>query len=92
VVHAIAADGPTLPEILAVLGRLHEVGARLVVASDSADALGYADIPLRLPSSPEWLSPLSAIIPGQLFAYHLAIAKHLDTDHPRNIQKVTRTR
>ena len=92
VVHAIAADGPTLPEILAVLGRLHEVGARLVVASDSADALGHADVPLRLPSSPEWLSPLSAIIPGQLFAYHLAIAKHLDPDHPRNIQKVTRTR
>jgi glucosamine--fructose-6-phosphate aminotransferase (isomerizing) len=75
----------------AVLGRLREAGARLVIASNSASALSYADVPLRLPESPEWLTPLSAIIPGQLFAYHLALAKHLDTDHPRNIQKVTRT-
>jgi glucosamine--fructose-6-phosphate aminotransferase (isomerizing) len=92
VVHVVAVDGPTLQEIKVVLGRLREAGARLVVASDSPDALAYADVPLRLPAAPEWLSPLSAIIPGQLFAYHLALAKHLDTDHPRNIQKVTRTR
>ncbi len=91
VVHAIAAEGPTLPEIEAVLERLREAGARLVVASNAPDALAYADIPLRLPESPEWLSPLAAIIPGQLFAYHLALAKHLDTNHPRHIQKVTRT-
>jgi glucosamine--fructose-6-phosphate aminotransferase (isomerizing) len=91
VVHAIAVDGPTLPEITAVLGRLREAGARLVVASNSAEALSFADVPLRLPAAPEWLSPLSAIIPGQLFAYHLALAKHLDPDTPRNIKKVTRT-
>jgi glucosamine--fructose-6-phosphate aminotransferase (isomerizing) len=91
VVHAIAADGPTVPGISAVLLRLREAGARLVVASNSADALSLADVPLRLPASPEWLSPLSAIIPGQLFAYHLALAKHLDPDRPRHIEKVTRT-
>ena len=92
VVHAVAVEGPTLPEIGAVLRRLREAGARLVVASDSAGILALADVSLRLPVSPEWLSPLSAIIPGQLFAYHLAVAKHLDTDRPRNIRKVTRTR
>jgi glucosamine--fructose-6-phosphate aminotransferase (isomerizing) len=91
VVHAIAVDGPTVPGISAVLLRLREAGARLVVASNSADALSLADVPLRLPASPEWLSPLSAIIPGQLLAYHLALAKHLDPDRPRHIKKVTRT-
>jgi glucosamine--fructose-6-phosphate aminotransferase (isomerizing) len=91
VVHAIAVDGPTLPEITSVLGRLREAGARLVVASNAAGALAFADVPLPLPATPEWLSPLSAIIPGQLFAYHLALAKHLDPDRPRNIRKVTRT-
>ena len=90
-VHAIAVDGPTLPEMKGVLGRLREAGARLVVASDSPDVLALGDIPLRLPAGPEWLSPLSAIIPGQLLAYHLALAKHLDTDHPRYIRKVTKT-
>jgi glucosamine--fructose-6-phosphate aminotransferase (isomerizing) len=74
------------------LGRLREAGARLVVASNSSDVLAFADVPLRLPAAPEWLSPLSAIIPGQLFAYHLALAKHLDVGKPRNIQKVTMTR
>jgi glutamine---fructose-6-phosphate transaminase (isomerizing) len=91
VVHAIAAEGPTMPEVLAVLRRLREVGARLVVASSSEEALGLADVRLLLPAAPEWLSPLSAIIPGQLFAYHLARAKRLDTERPRHIQKVTKT-
>jgi glucosamine--fructose-6-phosphate aminotransferase (isomerizing) len=40
---------------------------------------------------PEWLSPLAAIIPGQLFAMHLAGARDLDPDHPRGLQKVTET-
>ena len=82
VVHAIAATGPTLPEINVVLGRLREAGARLVVASNSPETLAFADVPLPLPATPEWLSPLSAIIPGQLFAYHLALAKRLDTEKP----------
>lgn len=92
VVHVVAAEGPTLPEIKAVLERLRQSGARLVVASSSSDVLAFADVPLRLPAAPEWLSPLSAIIPGQLFAYHLALSKHLDPDHPRSIRKVTLTR
>ncbi len=92
VVHAIAADGPTMPEILTVLARLREAGARLVVASNAAPALDLADVKLRLPDGPEWLSPLWSIIPGQLFAYHLAQAKRLDTEKPRHIQKVTKTR
>ena len=91
VVHAVAVEGPTRPEIELVLGRLRDSGARLVVASNSDAALALADVPLRLPAGPEWLSPLAAIIPGQLFAYHLALAKQLDADRPRNIQKVTRT-
>ena len=62
-----------------------------MVASNAPDALAYADIPLNCPSPRNGFSPLAAIIPGQLFAYHLALAKHLDTNHPRHIQKVTRT-
>ncbi len=40
---------------------------------------------------PEWLSPLVAIVPAQLFAYHLARARGLDTENPRNLSKVTLT-
>ena len=31
----------------------------------------------------EWLSPIPAVVLGQLFAYHLTIAKGLDPEQPR---------
>lgn len=40
----------------------------------------------------EWLGPISAIIPGQLLAYHLAHARGHNPDAPRTISKVTLTR
>jgi glucosamine 6-phosphate synthetase-like amidotransferase/phosphosugar isomerase protein len=32
-----------------------------------------------------------AIVPAQLFAYHLARARCMDTEKPRNLHKVTLT-
>ena len=52
-----------------------------------------ARIPLQLPASvPEWLSPITSIIPGQLFAMHLAATRDYDPDHPRGLRKVTETK
>jgi glucosamine--fructose-6-phosphate aminotransferase (isomerizing) len=87
---AIAADGPALAGMAELLGTLHARGARILTLSDDAATLAIDD-GARLPSLPEWLSPLAAIIPAQLFAYHLALARGLDPDSPRNLQKVTRT-
>jgi glutamine---fructose-6-phosphate transaminase (isomerizing) len=33
-----------------------------------------------------------SIVPAQLFAYHLTVAKGLDPETPRGLSKVTRTR
>jgi glucosamine--fructose-6-phosphate aminotransferase (isomerizing) len=41
---------------------------------------------------PEWLSPIVAVVPGQLFALHLTVAKGYDPDQPLGLQKVTLTR
>jgi glucosamine--fructose-6-phosphate aminotransferase (isomerizing) len=47
---------------------------------------------LRLPQTPpEPLSPLVAIVPGQLLAARLAEARGYDPDRPRGLHKVTRT-
>jgi glucosamine--fructose-6-phosphate aminotransferase (isomerizing) len=47
---------------------------------------------LALPSGiPEWLSPLVAIVPGQLWAVALARTRGLDPDRPRGLSKVTET-
>jgi glucosamine--fructose-6-phosphate aminotransferase (isomerizing) len=45
-----------------------------------------------VPRVPEWLSPLTAVIPGQLTALRLARLRGLDVDQPAGLQKVTLTR
>ena len=39
------------------------------------------------PTRIEALSPILAIIPLQLFAYHTAVARGTDVDQPRNLAK-----
>ncbi len=61
--------------------------------SDEEQALALAPASLKLPPNiPEWLSPLVAIVPMQLYAYHLTRAKGYDTEKPRGLHKVTLTR
>jgi len=89
---AVATSGPTMPGMLELLGRLRAGKARLLVISDVAEALALGDgIPLPA-GVPEWLAPLVAIVPGQLYAYHLAEARGINPDQPRNLSKVTLTR
>jgi glucosamine--fructose-6-phosphate aminotransferase (isomerizing) len=88
----IAPRGRVHDDLVAVAKQLKNRGADLIVISDSPEALAQGDSPWALPiSQPEWLSPLTAIVPGQLFAYHLTAAKGYDPDHPRGLTKVTRT-
>ncbi len=88
----IALGGQVFPDMLRLLIVAKERGAHLIVISDRQQALELAQTPLPLPVClDEWLSPIAAVVPGQLFAYHLALAKGLDPDHPRGLQKVTLT-
>ena len=89
----IAPSGVLLPDAHGLVSTLRELGADLLVISDDPAALAMADLPLPLPAGvPEWLSPLTAIVPGQLFALHLAAVRRLDVDRPRSLRKVTQTR
>jgi glucosamine--fructose-6-phosphate aminotransferase (isomerizing) len=79
-------------ETAAFVRVLRERQAEVIVISDAAELLDLARIPLALPASlPEWLSPLTAILPGQLLALHLAHARDYNVDAPRAIRKVTET-
>jgi glutamine---fructose-6-phosphate transaminase (isomerizing) len=75
-----------------LLGDLRDRGVDTVVVSDLAEtrALGRWSIPIPA-SVPEWLRPVVAILPAQLFALHVTVARGLDPDEPRYISKVTRT-
>ena len=89
----IAPQGKVQAEIHALGEKLHARGAELVVLSDVPETLALGRVTLPLPVSvPEWLSPMTAILPGQLFAYYLTLSKDYDPDHPRGLTKVTQTR
>ena len=88
----VAPSGLVYPDMLSLAKELAEKGAELIAISDGKEALDIAVTPLRLPVAvPEWLSPIVAVIPGQLLAHDLTVAKGYDPDHPRGLLKVTLT-
>lgn len=88
-----APTGLLLPEMRQFLHTVRERAAEPIVVSDDAEALALARIALPLTATvPEWLSPITAIVPGQLFGLHLALARDYDPDRPRGLRKVTETR
>jgi glucosamine--fructose-6-phosphate aminotransferase (isomerizing) len=89
----IAPTGVVLPEMQEFIHTLRAREAEVIAVSDDIDTLSLARVPLQLPRSvPEWLSPIISIVPGQLFAMHLAKVRDFDPDHPRGLRKVTETR
>ncbi len=93
-VMAVAPRGKVFDSLLDVLMHLRKhFLAELLVVSNAKKALSLAQIPFTIPNDvPEWLSPLVSIVPAQLFAYHLTLAKGFDPDRPRMIHKITETK
>ncbi len=88
----VVPGGKVYGDLLDLLKTLRGQGAELVVISDQPEALALAQSPFQLPAGiPEWLTPLIAILPAQLFAYHLTRVKGYNTEAPRSIRKVTET-
>jgi glucosamine--fructose-6-phosphate aminotransferase (isomerizing) len=91
----VAPQGAVYPDMLALAHDLAapEKAAELILISDQDEPLRLARTPLRLPVAlPEWLSPFTCVVPGQLLALHVTLAKGYDPDHPRGLKKVTQTR
>ncbi len=88
----VAPSGVMLPQMQQFIQTLKEREAEVIAISDDEETLAQARIPLAMPCMvSEWLSPITAIIPGQLFAMHLAHVRDYDPDHPRGLRKVTET-
>ena len=86
-----STQGPTLSGMQRLFADVRARGAQTIVLTD-AQGFEEASVILRLPSGiPEPLSPLVAVVPGQLLALHLAQARGLDPDNPRGLSKITRT-
>jgi glucosamine--fructose-6-phosphate aminotransferase (isomerizing) len=75
-----------------IRSNMEEVRARagvvIAVATDGDDEItGKADEIIRIPAVEELLSPVLAVVPLQLLAYHIADRRGNDVDQPRNLAK-----
>ena len=88
----IAPSGVMLPKIQKFVHTLKQREAEVIIISDDSETLAMAHVPVALPRAvPEWLSPITVIILGQLLAMHLAHIRNYDLDHPNGLSKVTET-
>jgi glucosamine--fructose-6-phosphate aminotransferase (isomerizing) len=63
-------------------------GVVVALATDGDEKIAeVADHVLWLPATPWLLSPVTAVIPLQMLAYHIAALRGLDVDQPRNLAK-----
>ena len=63
-------------------------GSVIAVATEGDERIPpVADHVLWIPDTPWMLSPVTAVIPLQLLAYHIAALRGLDVDQPRNLAK-----
>lgn len=89
----VVSPGRAFDDLDGVVDLAKEKKSPLVVISDRQDLLDAADLPLPLPAGiPEWLTPLVAVAPGQLFALGLSLARGGNPDAPPGLSKVTQTR
>ncbi len=68
-------------------GRARDARVLAVATRGDVQIERFADDVLWVPPVDEVLSPILAIIPLQLFAYHTAVARGTDVDQPRNLAK-----
>ena len=86
-----APPGKAEAGMLELAAELKGRGAETYVVAAPGVARG-ATTALELPVAvSESLSPLVAALPGQLLALHLSLARGLDPDRPRGLNKVTET-
>ena len=62
-------------------------GANVIVIADSETAIPDVAHVIRIPTSNQLLQPILAIVPLQIFAYEMAVARGSDVDQPRNLAK-----
>ncbi|MCY3865011.1 MAG: SIS domain-containing protein [Chloroflexi bacterium] len=87
----VSPHGKNLAGMVDMCRRLNELGAETLVISNNSDLLGQGRQAMTIPSTPEWLSPILAVMPGQIFAMQQALARGYEVDKPRGLSKVTIT-
>ena len=85
----MATDGHVFDKVISNIQEVRARGARVIAVATEGnqEILGHADEVLWAPRVPALLSPVTAVVPLQLFAYEVAQALGLNVDQPRNLAK-----
>ena len=78
----IAPPGPARARALDVARAARAIGAEVLMLAreDDREAAGLAGETIALPEVDEALSPILAVVPLQLLAYHVAVARGRNPD------------
>jgi glucosamine--fructose-6-phosphate aminotransferase (isomerizing) len=90
VVVGVATDTHVRGKAMSNLQEMKARGATIVTVVEHGhedEASTVADHVITVPESPDLLCTVTATVPLQLLAYHVATAKGLDVDKPRNLAK-----
>jgi glucosamine--fructose-6-phosphate aminotransferase (isomerizing) len=88
----IAPDGKMNAEMKTMIEKVQSQMAEVILISNNPQLLKMAEHTMELPTGiPEWLSPIPAILPAQMFAMYLAQTRGIDVDNPRGLSKITQT-
>jgi glucosamine--fructose-6-phosphate aminotransferase (isomerizing) len=82
----VAVHGKTRASVLEAAEAVRARGVRALLIADQPDA------DLALPQGlPEWLTPIVAVVPGQVLALRRAVLGGGSVDHPGGLSKITET-
>jgi glutamine---fructose-6-phosphate transaminase (isomerizing) len=88
----VGGGGPVASDLEGVARRLGGYGCRVVGIFDGEAAGFNREAIVGMDSGlPEELTPLTLVVLGQLLAHRVALARGIDPDRPRALNKVTRT-
>ena len=89
VVFIVDGQGPQRTKIMSNMQEVRSRQGRIIAiaSKDDEEVADLAEEVIYTPSTMSILSPLLNIIPLQLLAYYMAVAKGLDPDFPRNLAK-----
>ena len=85
----LATRSATQEKLMSNVEEVRARGGRIVAIASVGDRAieAHADQIIRVPETPELISPLVNVIPMQLLAYHASVARGCDPDKPRNLAK-----
>ncbi len=85
----VATESPVLEKVISNIQEVRARGARVIAVASEGDQqiAEHADEVIWIPHTQWMLAPLLAVIPLQLLAYHVARARGLNVDQPRNLAK-----